>query len=85
MKHPKDMNEGELRELVFAMSQAALDLSQHLNFTNDWLKDEYKQNAYKRAEDMAGAICQMPYRDAKPDNKFQVVLFGENGLERLDT
>ena len=83
-KHPNDMTWQELRDLVSAMSWAALDLSQHLNFTNEMLKEEYKANAYKRAESMAGAICSMPYKDHAPPGQIDMVIFGADGLTRPD-
>lgn len=84
-KHPRDMTRDELLEIVFGMSWAALDLSQHLRFTNDMLREELRPAAYKRAAQMAGEICQMPYTPHAPRNEtFDVVLFGENALERID-
>jgi hypothetical protein len=86
-KHPKDMSREELREVVSAMSWAALDLAQHLNFTNEMLKPEFREEAYKRAERMAGELSSLPYAfdpAAQPNNdKFNVVVLGANGLERL--
>jgi hypothetical protein len=84
-KHPNDMTREELRELVSAMSWAALDLAQHLNFTNDWLKPEFREQAYKRGEQMAYELSHMPYAEDRPegDSKFNVVVFGEDGLTRI--
>lgn len=83
MKHLNDMDREELRDLVSAMSWAALDLKQHLQFTIDMLKDEYKENAYKKACKMAYDICQMPYQEPKPKSNFDISLFGEDGLTKL--
>lgn len=81
-KHPNDMTWQELRKLVSDMSFAALDLSQHLHFTNEFLKDEYKAAAYKKAVDMANRICNMPYEDIKYGGT-GVVMFGKEGLVHL--
>lgn len=82
-RHPNDMSREELRELVSAMSWAALDLSQHLNFTNACLRDDMRQAAYVRAEQMAGEICNMPYTETPPDDGSGICVFGVMGLERI--
>ena len=82
-KHPKDMDADELRELVFDMAGLALDLAQHLNFTNEMLREDLQTDAYKRAEQMAYQLTWHPYTERGPRNdKLDIVVFGANGLER---
>ena len=79
-KHPNDMNEEELRNLVWQMSSWALDLAQHLDFTNEMLKIQYRKEAYKWAVQMAWQICYA--WDYQPDTQgnCEIAFFGENGL-----
>jgi len=65
-----------LRELVFTLSYAALDLAQHLSFTNDMLAEEFRPNAYKQAESMAYAIVGL---DSATTNS--IVIFDAMGLQ----
>lgn len=83
MPHPNDMSWQQLRDLVSDMSYAALDLRQHLDFTVNWLKDEYKEAAYSRAIQMAGEIEMMPYQEREQrDRTFDIVIFGKDGLTK---
>lgn len=79
--HPNNMSRDELRELVGAMSYAALDLGQHLKFTNDALKIQYRKEAFHRATQMAYDISYMPYEDELPkQSNFEIAFFGAKGL-----
>lgn len=81
-KHPNDMTREELHDLVWQMSSAALDLAQHLCFVED-LKPEYQENAYKRATEMAYRLVYLWENKQDEDPNCHVLLFGENGLEKL--
>ena len=52
-KHYTECTKEELINIVNNYKSAALDLAQHLFFTNSALKLQYKPTAYKRAEEMA--------------------------------
>lgn len=82
-KHPNDMTRDELREIVSDMSWMALDLAQHLNFSNEALKEEYREEAYQRAEKMAYELSHYPYHGPDPEAPASpgVAVFGETGLE----
>ena len=80
-KHPQDMTREELLNLVFQFSLTALDLAQHLSFSED-LKPEYKDNAYKRATEMAYKLVYLWENEQNSDSKFNILFFGKNGLER---
>lgn len=78
MSDPKPVSEMTHAELVqFAqdLQWAALDLSQHLSFTNDMLAEEHRPEAYKRAEEMAYALAW-----GRPVPAGGVAVFGEQGL-----
>jgi len=84
-KHYRNMNAEELRELVFAMGWAALDLAQHLHFTTHCLKPEFQGDAYERACVMAYELADMPFNfEPTPPKQCQIAIFGENGLIRHD-
>jgi hypothetical protein len=82
------MDEVQLRELVFAMRWAALDLAQHLDFTNKLLSppadedpiDPRRRKAYEQARDMAYALCGSEW----PNSVGGLMVFGEHGLELPD-
>ena len=80
-KHPNDLTADELRELVWEMSLAALDLAQHLAFTNDMLKAEYREEAYKTAERRAYELCYLTCQDPSIPLTQGIAFFGEHGLE----
>jgi hypothetical protein len=61
VKHPDDMTEDELRELVKDMSWEALNIAQDLMFTNELLKPKLKAAEYVRICNQAYALCNMPY------------------------
>lgn len=66
MKHPNNMSKKELRELVSAMGWDALNLAQHLTSANNWLKEEYKEKAYRQAAKMAYEIVLLSIGDSEP-------------------
>ncbi len=68
----------ELAELYSMMRWKALDLAQHLDFTIKLLADEYKEDAYKRARDMAYQLC-----DEEVPPMGGGVLFGKDGITPL--
>jgi hypothetical protein len=75
------MSRQELRDLVSDMGWAALDLAQHLSFTNEMLREEYRGEAYKKAQTMAYALANMPYSETQPrDPLGHVAVFGKDGL-----
>ena len=82
-KHPNNMSKEELKELVFAMVWAALDLGQHLAFTINFLDGENKEKALKKATKMAYDIIEMPYKELPPKSNIDISYFGENGLEKF--
>ncbi len=85
MTHPNEMLPEELRELVWDMANAALDLAQHLSFTHECLRDDLKEGAYVKAIRMAYDIVKMPDSDYKKrDPRCDVVFFGAEGLTRPD-
>ncbi len=85
MTHPNAMLPEELRELVWDMANAALDLAQHLRFTHEMLRDDLKNGAYEKAIRMAYDIVKMPDSDYKKrDPRCDVVFFGAEGLTRPD-
>jgi len=79
VKHYKDMNREELIELVGTMSWMALNLAQHLNFT-EGLKVQYRKQCYERAIKMAWEIC-YAWKYEYPEGDFEISYFGSNGLE----
>lgn len=79
VKHPNDMNKEELRDLVRTMSSMALDLAQHLCFTNDCLKVQYRKDAYKRAEQMAYQLT-YAWEYEQPEGNMDIAIFNSNGL-----
>ena len=81
-KHPNNMSKEELKELVFAMVWAALDLGQHLNFTMKFLDGENKEKALYKAIKMAYEITEMPYKELPPKSYIDISYFGETGLEK---
>jgi hypothetical protein len=85
MKHPNDMTAEELRELYWAMAWAALDLAQHLHYTTKWLKDEYKEESYKKAVGMAYDLVYFDRQQEIPKRKqCNIAVFGETGLETIN-
>jgi len=78
-KHPNNMTKEELRELISDMSWRALDLAQHLDWTIDCLRVQYRRGAYERARSMAHEISDMPYRNYEKSSG-SVILFGAQGL-----
>jgi hypothetical protein len=82
-KHPNDMDREELRELVSAMGMMALDLAQHIAFTNDMLKPELRAEAYKRGEAMAYELAHYPMDGPREDSPRTpgIAVFGEGGLQ----
>lgn len=85
LKHPNDMSEQELRQLVFSMGWAALDLAQHLRFCVN-LKPKYRKQADENAIAMAYKLTQMPYysSDSFVDRVLDISIFGENGLSKIE-
>jgi len=83
-RHPNNMNKTQLKELVFAMSWAALDLAQHLWFTADFLDNKSKKKAYEKATQMAYDITKMPYEKIEKSN-IDVSFYGDTGLEKLSS
>ena len=81
-KHPNNMSKEELKELVFAMGWAALDLAQHLDFTIKALDGENKEKALYKATKMAYDITEMPYKKLQPKSNIDISYFGETGLEK---
>jgi hypothetical protein len=79
-KHPNDMDKEELRELVWQMSSWALDLAQHLDFTLNALKVQYRKEAYERAIQMAWQICYAWEHEPDRQGNMEIAYFGENGL-----
>lgn len=79
-KRPNDMNKEELIELVNTMSMWALDLAQHLDWTTNALKVQYKKEAYLRAIQMAWQICYAWEYNPIKDSQVTIALFGEDGL-----
>ena len=85
MTHPNCMLPEELRELVWDMANAALDLAQHLSFTHEMLREDLRDGAYEKAIKMAYDIVKMPDGDYKKrDPRCDVVFFGAEGLTRPD-
>ena len=82
VKHPNDMTREELRDLVWSMSSMALDLAQHLNWTNDCLKIQYRKEAYKRAEEMAYEITRA-WEYEQLEGNMDIAVFGSNGLTSI--
>ncbi len=81
-KLPNDMTREELRELVWAMSSLALDLAQHLRFTCEGLRPEYREEAYGRATQMAYDLAFYPYAENRPEvSPNCIMVLGENGIE----
>lgn len=81
VKHPNDMEAGELREIVFEMASLALDLGQHLRVTLELLKDEYKEEAYKRATQMAYDLSFYPYSGKRMEKgNVEIGIVGEKGM-----
>jgi hypothetical protein len=72
---PAEMTRDQLIQFVQDLQWAALDLSQHLSFTNDMLAEEHRPAAYKRAEEMAYALTW-----GRPVPAGGVAVFGEQGL-----
>ena len=85
MTHPKDMTREELIALVGDLSWQALDLAQHLSFTNELLKPEYQLKAYQKACWMAYYLSTYAYEDDMqiPSGRASIAIFGEDGLETL--
>ena len=81
-KHPNNVSKEELKELVFAMGWAALDLGQHLDFTMKFLDGENKEKAFYKAIKMAYEITEMPYKELPPKSNIDISYFGETGLEK---
>ena len=79
VKHPNDMTKEELRDLVFAMSSMALDLAQHLDWTTNCLRVQYKKDAYRRAIKMAREIC-YAWEYLHEKGNCEVAIFGSDGL-----
>jgi len=81
-KHIREMTREELINHVGTVSSLALDLAQHLHFTFQLLKPEYKEEAFKNACDMAyqlafGAF----YADGINSEAFaSISVFGQGGL-----
>jgi hypothetical protein len=82
-KHPNDMDREELRELVGDMGLMALDLAQHLAFTNDMLRPELRADAYRRAQAMAYELSAFPHHGPRDDSPRTpgIAMFGEGGLQ----
>jgi hypothetical protein len=79
------MSAEELRAIVEWMSTTALDLAQHLAFTNDMLAKEHRDAAYKRAEQWAYELTWLPYNgpgELAAGAGSGLAFFGEKGLEK---
>jgi len=81
-RHPNNMSKEELKELVFAMGWAALDLGQHLNFTMEFLDGGNKEKALNKSIMMAYNITKMPYEELPLKSNIDISYFGKNGLEK---
>jgi hypothetical protein len=79
VKHPNEMNEQELRNLVWSMSEMALNLAQHLEST-EMLKVQYRKNCYQRAIKMAWEIC-YAWKYEQHEGNMTIAYIGDNGLE----
>ena len=77
-KHIQDMDRDELLAHIGNFTGLALDLAQHLCFTLDALKDEYKEQAYRQACEMAYELALNAYEsDAINEESFaDIVVFG---------
>lgn len=82
-KRPNEMTKEELLELVDTMSSWALDLAQHLDFTTNMLKVQYKKSAYQRAIQMAWQICYAWDHEPEPEGNFSIHVFGQDGLVNI--
>lgn len=84
-KHPNDMSREELRELVSAMGWLALDLAQHLCYS-EGLKPEYKDEAYKKATGMAYHLVNLQFNfNGVEKSKADITVFGADGLEKVSS
>jgi len=82
-RHPNNMSKEELRELVFAMEWAIIDLARYLNYTVRFSDGKNKEKALYKAIKMAYDITDMPYKKLPPKSNIDISYFGENGLEKF--
>ena len=83
--HVNNMSRDELWAATIMMGWMALDLAQHLSFTNNLLALEYRAAAYKKAEKLAYEISNYPffgfqYKRVLPEG---LSIFGKTGLETV--
>lgn len=74
--HYRDMSADQLRDLVETMAYMALDLAQDMHFANHMLRRDLRASTYRRVCADLYALSWLDTKDADPDVRFQVKVFG---------
>lgn len=75
-KHPNEMSEVELRDVVFGMSMMALDLAQDMDFAGSMLRRDLRASTYRRVHCDLYRLADFERSHTKANRNFSVKVFG---------